>query len=107
MNIIEQRKRMRGQGGFTLVELLVVVAILAILAGVAVFAVGQLTDDAQDAACEIELRTMKTAAAAYKADTGNNATSRTDLFNGGFLDADTSEGTYSFSNGVPTQTACP
>jgi general secretion pathway protein G len=66
MNMIEKRKQMRGQGGFTLIELLVVIAILGILAGVVVFAVGNLTGDAKDSACEIELRTLETAVEAAK-----------------------------------------
>jgi prepilin-type N-terminal cleavage/methylation domain-containing protein len=67
MEMIEQRKRNRGQGGFTLIELLVVIAILAILAGVAVFAVGNLTGDAGQAACKTEYDTVQTAIAAAKA----------------------------------------
>ncbi len=67
MNMIEKRKRSMGQGGFTLIELLVVVAILAILAGVAVFAVGNLTKDADTNACKVEKDTIKTAIAAAKA----------------------------------------
>lgn len=67
MNMIEQRKRMRGQGGFTLIELLVVIAILAILGGVAVFAVGNLTQGADTNACKVERSTFVTANAAAKA----------------------------------------
>lgn len=67
MNLIEKRKAMAGQGGFTLIELLVVVAILAILAGVAVFAVSNLTEDADVNACKVERDTLKTAVAAAKA----------------------------------------
>jgi general secretion pathway protein G len=65
-----ERTRHRGQAGFTLIELLVVIAILAILGGVAVFAVGSLTDQAEDSACGIESRTVKTAVQAFKADNG-------------------------------------
>jgi prepilin-type N-terminal cleavage/methylation domain-containing protein len=76
MNMIEKRKAMAGQGGFTLVELLVVVAILGILAGVAVFAVGNLTSDANANACRIEVRSVKTAVAAFRADSVNNPLAR-------------------------------
>jgi prepilin-type N-terminal cleavage/methylation domain-containing protein len=76
MNIIEHRKAMAGQGGFTLVELLVVVAILGILAGVAVFAVGNLTGNANRNACQIEVRSVRTAVAAFRADSVNNPLAR-------------------------------
>ncbi len=70
--MIEQRKRNRGQGGFTLIELLVVIAILAILGGVAVFAVGNLTENAAKDACNLERDTLVTAdAAAVAKGTGN------------------------------------
>jgi prepilin-type N-terminal cleavage/methylation domain-containing protein len=72
MDMIKQRAAMRGQGGFTLVELLVAVAILAILAGVAVFAVGNLTSGANEAACETEAQTIKTAVAAANATPDEN-----------------------------------
>ena len=72
MNMIEKRKQAMGQGGFTLIELLVVIAILAILGGVAVFAVGNLTENADESACKVEKSTFVTANAAAKAKgTGN------------------------------------
>ena len=58
--------------GFTLIELLVVVVILGILAGVVVFAVGNLTDNAKNNACGTEASTVETAAEAYKAQSANN-----------------------------------
>ncbi len=70
MDMIKKRMAMRGQSGFTLVELLVAVAILAILAGVAVFAVGNLTSGAATNACEVERDTLVTAANAAIAKNG-------------------------------------
>ena len=67
MNMIQKRQQMRGQSGFTLIELLVAIAILGILAGVAVFAVGNLTDSADTAACQTEQSTIETAFAAAEA----------------------------------------
>ena len=72
MDMIKKRMAMRGQSGFTLVELLVAVAILAILAGVAVFAVGSLTSNSGIAACDTEASTIKTAIAAAGANNGTN-----------------------------------
>jgi prepilin-type N-terminal cleavage/methylation domain-containing protein len=61
MNMIQKRQQMRGQSGFTLIELLVAIAILGILAGVAVFAVGNLTTDSKESACKTERETLVTA----------------------------------------------
>ncbi len=58
-NIIEQ--------GFTLVELLIVIVILGILAGIVVFAVGNLTGNAAKNACATEFQTFYTAFQAYNA----------------------------------------
>jgi prepilin-type N-terminal cleavage/methylation domain-containing protein len=55
--------------GFTLVELLIVIVILGILAGIVVFAVGNLTSNAKTNACATEKSTITTALEAYKAQT--------------------------------------
>jgi prepilin-type N-terminal cleavage/methylation domain-containing protein len=82
MDMIKKRATMRGQGGFTLVELLVAVAILAILAGVAVFAVTGLTDEASDAACQTEVDTIRTANASANA-TADQADTALDFLQNG------------------------
>ena len=56
--------------GFTLVELLIVIVILGILAGIVVFAVGNLTSNAKTNACATEKATISTALEAYKANVG-------------------------------------
>ena len=62
-NIIER--------GFTLVELLIVIVILGILAGIVVFAVGNLGNNAQANACAQEKSTLVAADEAYKAQNGS------------------------------------
>ena len=62
-NIVEQ--------GFTLVELLIVIVIIGILAGIVVFAVGNLTHDASKNACKTEGDTFATAVQAYKAESAH------------------------------------
>ena len=57
-------------GGFTLVELIVVIAILAILAGVAIPAYSGYIKSANDAAVENELTAISTAAMAAEAVAG-------------------------------------
>ena len=64
------RKMARGQGGFTLVELLVVVAILGVIAAVAVLAVTKFIGTGTLEAARTELHQAQTAVAACMADAG-------------------------------------
>jgi general secretion pathway protein G len=76
-NIIER--------GFTLVELLIVIVILGILAGIVVFAVGNLTSNAKTNACATEKSTIVTANEAYKANNGSYAANMAALVAAGNL----------------------
>jgi prepilin-type N-terminal cleavage/methylation domain-containing protein len=58
--------------GFTLVEVLVVIAILGILAGVVLFSVSGLSDRGQASACKSEKTTLTTAQEAYFASPSGN-----------------------------------
>lgn len=71
--------------GFTLVELLIVIVILGILATVTVFAVRGITDQGQENACNVESKTVLTAAEAYYAQEGTATTDVEVLFNAGYL----------------------
>jgi prepilin-type N-terminal cleavage/methylation domain-containing protein len=63
-------ERAREEGGFTLIELMIVIVILGILAGIVLFAVGGITDRGTVAACKTDLSTIQTGVEAYYAKTG-------------------------------------
>jgi len=58
-------KKRSGEGGFTLVELLIVIVILGILAAIVVLAIGGLKDTAQNSSCKAGANTIKSAEDAY------------------------------------------
>jgi len=70
MNIIEQQKRERAHGGFTLIEVLLVVAILGILAAVVVVNVGGRREQAMIDAARTSISALATAVDLYEVDTG-------------------------------------
>jgi general secretion pathway protein G len=64
-NRIDFKDKSLIERGFTLVELLVVIVILGVLAGVVVFAVGGITNSSKKSACQIEVRTVNSATQAF------------------------------------------
>jgi prepilin-type N-terminal cleavage/methylation domain-containing protein len=77
---IKQRRAAEGMDeGFTLIELLIVIVVLGILAAVVVLSLGGVTGNAAKSACESDLATVNTAAAAYNAQTGAYPTNTAQL----------------------------
>lgn len=66
-------------GGFSLVELLVVVVIIGVLAGVATVGATGLRTRAQSSSCDQELRNVETAVVLFETDTGNGPSDIGDL----------------------------
>ena len=58
-------KKRSGEGGFTLVELLIVIVILGILAAIVVLAIGGLSGSAKTATCKSGAHTIESAEDAY------------------------------------------
>jgi general secretion pathway protein G len=65
--------------GFTIIEVLVVIAILGLLAAIMVFAVGGSGNDARTVACQAERRRIESAMEAYRAQTGEYPQAMGDL----------------------------
>ncbi len=65
---MNERRSRQGERGFTLIELMIVVAIIAILAGILVPNFVNARSQAQTAACESNLRQIATALELYYAD---------------------------------------
>ena len=86
--------------GFTLVELLIVIVILGILAGIVVFAVGNLTSNAKTNACSTEKSAIVAADEAYKAQSGSFAADMATLVAAGNLKSTPSNYTVDGSGNV-------
>ena len=64
-------RRSRDEDGFTLFELLIVIIILAILAGIVAFAVGSTGAGAATSSCQTDAKAFETALQEYNTDSGS------------------------------------
>ena len=83
------RNLYRKEKGFTLVELMVVIIILAVLTGIAIPSYMALRNRARTAAAQSEMKNIATALEVYQSDNETYpavATWDTDLENGGYMD---------------------
>ena len=65
------RRGADSEPGFTLIELLIVVVVLGVLAATVIFALGGVTSQSAEAACQSDGKTYVVAVAAYEAARGN------------------------------------
>ena len=93
--------RQNRDGGFTLIELLIVIVVLGILATIVVFGVAQFQDDAEEAACTADLKTVQVAADAALAQAGNYPAGMAALVSSGYLKT-APAGVPVNAQGVPT-----
>jgi type II secretion system protein G len=66
---IQHLRSQKADGGFTLVELLIVIVVLGILAGIVVFGVSNFRDQAEVAVCKADVKTVQVAVDAFNAAT--------------------------------------
>jgi general secretion pathway protein G len=98
-----QKAREEREGGFTLIEMLIVIVVLGILAGIVVFGVSTFREDSKAAACKADIKTVEVATDAFKAKTGGwptapaspaNATFVDRLVNDGYLKSKSENATF-------------
>lgn len=77
-----RRTSARGQGGFTLIELMVVIGILSILGVVVIIAVSTALGNSRESACQLEQRTLRGAMGTAKASENPNDTYQNYLADG-------------------------
>ncbi len=104
----EGRRDARGEAGFTLVELLIVIVLLGIIATVTVFAVRGVSTRGKTNACLMDRRMLETAAEAYLVgEATSSPASEADLVTAGYLRAPSPNFDFDVSGNVVAQAGNP
>lgn len=99
---MHRRGRTTGDQGFTLVELLIVIVVLGVLAGIVTFGVSRFRSNAQASACRADVLVVNSAADAHAAATGTYPGSMSDLVVRGYLKTAPATGSYVFDRASRT-----
>jgi len=114
-NLFQQTRAMKqNEKGFTLVELMVVVAIIGVLVAIAIPVYGGIQQTARDNACQANVRTLQGAVSMFEAESGNPPIMIEHLWDGhdGFgpyIEEEPecpNEGTYDFEEGSERKVEC-
>lgn len=70
---VMRRRSEEGFDGFTLIELLIVIVVLGILAATVIFALGGVTSQSAQAACQSDAKSVETAIEAFHSFPGNTS----------------------------------
>ena len=101
---------LKQDGGFTLVELATVMAVLSVVSATAIFSVSGLTERSRAAACRADVATVTFAGQAYSEFNGRAAGTIDDLVSGGYLRAAPADVSYTVVGTAFTavgRPACP
>jgi general secretion pathway protein G len=107
INRIRAARAAAGDEGFTLIEMLIVVVVLGILAGITVFGVAKFRQDAQATACDADVKIVQTASDAYAAQhKGSVAADMDALKTGGYLKSVPTDVSYAAGTASPVAANC-
>lgn len=95
-------KRLSNQKGFTLIELMIVITVIAILSAVALFAFTRVQKQSRDARRKAEMKTLQTALVAYNADNGTYPATIGLLCPTGPSGCTGAAGSVAYVNSIPT-----